>query len=104
MRQLLGLLAGGQVEGLVALAQVDAVLDPSQQGPGPLERGRVTVGDEAERLEPADRVHRPPHPQLRVDASPDQLQPLHEELGFADPAAAELHVALGVDAQLLSGA
>ncbi len=58
------------------------------------------IGDEALGAEAAEAVERVPRADARLFAAPDELERLHEELGLADAAGAELEIARGVAREL----
>ena len=79
--------AGGDLHGVLGAAE-------RQVGLGDL--ARLAVGDEAGGAQPAQAVERVAGAHPRLLAAPDELERLHEELGLADAARAELEIARGI--------
>ena len=87
-----GVMLGRQAMGLLVCHHLQAMLDTAQVEIGSGEIVHRILRHPAIGLQLAQHVERARAAQLRTPATEDQLLRLHEELDFADAAAAKLHV------------
>ena len=85
----------GNLVRLLVGHHLQPVLDAAQKDIGFAEIARDLTFDPPPRGEPAQRLQRLRHAQVRLAPTGDQLLRLHEELDLADAAAAELDVVAG---------
>ncbi len=88
---------------LLARRELHAVLQPAQEEVRVGELALLALGDEAARAEAPQRLDGVGSSHARLEASPDKLQALREELHLADPALADLEVVVRADPRLGPG-
>ncbi len=74
---------------LQACGELDAMLEAPQKQVGVRQLGLLALGDEAAGAQPSQAVQRVGCAHAGIPPSPDQLQPLREELDLADAAGAD---------------